>query len=545
MKKLFIFSFLIVLWAFQLQAQTPHAMKYQTVIRNNAGEALVNKLVAIRASILSGSTSGTMVYQEVHNIATNEFGIANLNIGEGTVQSGIFNNIAWGNANHFLKIEIDIANGTNFAFMGTSQLLSVPYALYAEKSANAIDDFDKDSTNELQNIQKIGNTVTLNKNGGSFTDSDNQTLTIVGNQLQISNGNSVTFAGAVDMDADPTNELQTISKSGDTIKLSKNGGNILLPNEHTLSSTANGTNRTINITGGTGTTINIADNDNDTTNELQTITKTGNTITLSKNGGSFTESDNQNLSLSTSGTQRTVNISNGNGITLDIADKDNDSTNELQTLSYSNDTLKLTKANSIELPNNFDFKFPDGMNNISPITIDSYTYIVPSNKNLYITSFDGSNININSKNIFNSTGGNAIYGGSSNFMVYFNIINPIILGSNDTLTGTGVFNGFLINKKITVTTKDNLLTTPYTVPNGKIFTILNIRTNSVSSGLVPEVYINNKRILYGAFNNKTIYNGNYSFQAQIGGVLYMPIFLKQGDVVSSNFDDTVINGYLK
>jgi len=147
MKKLYTLISIILICSCIAKAQTPQGFKYQAVVRDNSGLALANKLVAIRLSLLLNSTNGTIVYSEVHNIATNDFGVANLNVGAGTNTTGNFANIDWGAGTYFLKTEADITNGNNFVFLGTSQLLSVPYAMYAAKSANAANDFDKDSLN--------------------------------------------------------------------------------------------------------------------------------------------------------------------------------------------------------------------------------------------------------------------------------------------------------------------------------------------------------------------------------------------------------------
>ena len=122
--------FLVVIFYFQLFAlfaQTPHSFKYQAVIRNNQGQIVQNQLVSLKLSILSGSATGTPVYTEIHQKATSEFGIVNLNIGNGTLVSGSFNNIQWDNNLYFVKIELDLTGGGNYTFISTSQLLSVPY----------------------------------------------------------------------------------------------------------------------------------------------------------------------------------------------------------------------------------------------------------------------------------------------------------------------------------------------------------------------------------------------------------------------------------
>lgn len=240
-----------------LFAQTPQAFKYQAVARDNNGSVIANQSVGFRISILQNSPSGTAVYSETHTIASNDFGLVNMDIGTGTVVSGIFANIDWGAASHFVKIEMDITGGSSYLLMGTSQLLSVPYALHAATANNVandqVDDADADPTNELQTISKVGNTVTLSDGGGSFTDEN--TIYTAGNGIDITGttiSNSaadqvVTLAGTGattitgtypnfsinsvdnvnDADADPLNELQTLTLVGNALSIS-NGNSVTL-----------------------------------------------------------------------------------------------------------------------------------------------------------------------------------------------------------------------------------------------------------------------------------------------------------------------------
>ena len=120
-----------VLISVQLFAQAPQKMSYQAVIRNAQNELVVNKPVKMRISILQGSAQGTSVYSELHNATTNANGLVSIEIGGGTSQQGTFSSINWGNGTYFLKTETDPAGGDNYSITGTSQLLSVPYALYA------------------------------------------------------------------------------------------------------------------------------------------------------------------------------------------------------------------------------------------------------------------------------------------------------------------------------------------------------------------------------------------------------------------------------
>ena len=115
---------------------SPQLMNYQGVARDNGGNVLVNQNIALQLSVISGSIGGTVEYTETQLTSTNDFGLFNIEIGGGTVTSGTFSAINWGSASHFLKVELDPVGGTAFQEMGTSQLLSVPYAFYAKVSGS-------------------------------------------------------------------------------------------------------------------------------------------------------------------------------------------------------------------------------------------------------------------------------------------------------------------------------------------------------------------------------------------------------------------------
>ena len=117
-------------------AQTPEKMSYQAVIRNAANTLLINQTIGMRVSILQGSATGTEVYKEIYNPnpTTNSNGLITVEIGAGIPITGTFASINWSNGIYFIKTETDPTGGTNYSIVGTSQLLSVPYALYAKNS---------------------------------------------------------------------------------------------------------------------------------------------------------------------------------------------------------------------------------------------------------------------------------------------------------------------------------------------------------------------------------------------------------------------------
>lgn len=133
MKKLSLVFTAIIATAFAM-AQAPEKMSYQAVIRNAANALVTNHAVGIRISLLQGSASGTAVYVETQTPTSNANGLVSIEIGTGSVVTGTFSAIDWSSNTYYVKTEVDPAGGTSYTITGTSQLLSVPYALYAKSS---------------------------------------------------------------------------------------------------------------------------------------------------------------------------------------------------------------------------------------------------------------------------------------------------------------------------------------------------------------------------------------------------------------------------
>ena len=165
MKKVTILT-LSILFAIVTYSQTPSSFKYQTVVRDASGYIMANHDISLRMSILEGSMSGGEVYVEEHYVTTNEFGLVNINIGEGNTGDD-FSTILWGEGLFFIKIEMDENAGSSFVELGVSQLLSVPYAMYANDVLNK-DDADANPNNELQTLSLSNDDLTLT-DGGSVS----------------------------------------------------------------------------------------------------------------------------------------------------------------------------------------------------------------------------------------------------------------------------------------------------------------------------------------------------------------------------------------
>jgi hypothetical protein len=187
MKTTVILTFSCFFWI-NIVAQSPQAFKYQAVARDASGNVLANRNLSFRISILSGSTSGTLVYSETHtNKITNDFGLAELEIGNGTVLSGTFSAIPWGTNSYYIKVEMDPAGGSSFIVMGTSQFLSVPYAIYAKKAENGFSGNYSDLTNKpsFANVASSGN----------YNDLSNRPVTD-GSETKIAAGTNITLNGS-------------------------------------------------------------------------------------------------------------------------------------------------------------------------------------------------------------------------------------------------------------------------------------------------------------------------------------------------------------
>ena len=198
-------------------------------------------------------------------------------------------------------------------------------------------DGDGSSTNEIQTISLTGETLSLSNGGGSVTLQSNavpQTLGISGQNLSISGGNTIVLP--TDGDGSATNEIQTVSLSGQTLSLSNGGGSVILPTGTTYSAGSG-------IAISTGDVIsNTGDSDNDPANEIQALSLSGQTISLSNGGGSVTlPQEAQTLSVN----GQNLTISGGNTIALPF-DGDSSAINEIQKITLVKDSLRLSKDTS-------------------------------------------------------------------------------------------------------------------------------------------------------------------------------------------------------
>ncbi len=183
-------------------SQTPQRINYQAIARSANGNVLQNQKISLRFSIIDSAQTGMVLYKETFSDTTNQFGLFSVEIGGGNIVQGNFNSINWSNKAKFLRVEIDISGGSSYSDMGTSQLISVPYALYADKAGNNMPgpigptgpQGNTGATGATGSQGNIGPTGAVGPTGPQGDPStDNQLLTWDGVNyiLSISGGNSV------------------------------------------------------------------------------------------------------------------------------------------------------------------------------------------------------------------------------------------------------------------------------------------------------------------------------------------------------------------
>ncbi|MDB9837370.1 hypothetical protein OAC34_00795, partial [Schleiferiaceae bacterium] len=361
MKKLLTLLFSLACLVGSAQ-NVPYGISYQAIALDQNGQPIPgidivgrpidDAEIGVRFTILEGSASGPEIYQEEHEVLTDLYGMFQLVVGQGLqVSSDAFSEIDW-EGEKFLKVEISIDNNSSFELSAVQQLMSVPYSFLAQDVINN-DDADADPTNEIQ------------------------TLSIVGDSVKLTEGGAIRLP--IDPDTDPVNEIQFISRSGDTVFLS-NGGSFVLPVDPDLDSTneiqfLSRAGDTVYLTDG-GSFILPVDPDLDSTNEIQFLSRAGDTVYLT-DGGSFVlpvdpdlDSTNEIQFLSRVGD--TVYLTDGGSFVLP-SDPDLDSTNEIQFLGRVGDTVYLTNGGSFVLPVDPDL---DSTNELQTISYSSDTLVL-------------------------------------------------------------------------------------------------------------------------------------------------------------------------
>ena len=206
---------LSLIYCLTASAQSPSKISYQAVVSNLDGSKLVSQALGIQISILEASPSGKVVYSETHQITSDPNGLISLEIGMGTTQHDL-SAVDWSNNTYFVKVEIDPDGGSNYSLSITSQLLSVPYAFYADKAGNY------DETDPVYS-QSIASTITEQQTTSwSNKLEESATASWDKNTEDDFSGDYNDLINTPAIDPDTTNEIQslTVSITGDTLFLS-------------------------------------------------------------------------------------------------------------------------------------------------------------------------------------------------------------------------------------------------------------------------------------------------------------------------------------
>ena len=147
--KALVIALFTIHFSLNTSAQAPQGIPYQAIARNASGVAIANTAVKVRFSIRDSIATGPVKYQETHNPTTSALGLFSVNVGMGTIVSETFSGINWGKNAKFLQVELDPAGGSSYTDLGTTQMMSVPYALFSEKSGNVQSNGSGSSSNTL------------------------------------------------------------------------------------------------------------------------------------------------------------------------------------------------------------------------------------------------------------------------------------------------------------------------------------------------------------------------------------------------------------
>jgi hypothetical protein len=192
MKKYIVFVIISII-TLNMFSQAPEGFRYQATVRNESGEPIVNRDVSFHFTILKGDPIGISVYEENHFVSTDTYGTVALIIGDGTDKTGQFSDIDWGADIYFLNVALDTLGGFSFTDMGTSQFLSVPYALHSKTSADSFsgdyaDLMNKPVTDGSETKINAGINITVSGTGTSGDPYiiNSQTGIIAGNNIEVS-----------------------------------------------------------------------------------------------------------------------------------------------------------------------------------------------------------------------------------------------------------------------------------------------------------------------------------------------------------------------
>lgn len=337
----------VLLLSLQVFSQETY-FNYKVLITDTSGTPLLNQAVDIRIGIYDEHPlTGNMIFQETHHTTTDSNGIVVLNIGSQNPTG--WDALDWTHTGNYLKVEMDTGGG--YQQISVSPLNFVPYAKYSLKSKQV----------EQVDFGQLTGVPTGLSDGDDVNDADHdatnelQTLSVSGTQLTISNGNTVTLPTGSGGDQWGSQVVQTNSSlNGDGTSANPLGINTSDTvfngwDKNAADDFSGNFNDLSNIPTGLSDGDDVNDADHDPTNEIQTISKSDNMVTLSNGGGSFVDSDTHLTEA-----QVDAYVSNNGYLTTET---DGSNTNELQTLSVSGNQLSISNGNTVNLPDQTDADF--------------------------------------------------------------------------------------------------------------------------------------------------------------------------------------------
>lgn len=255
----FLLFFILSGFTKSMFAQSPEGIIYQAEARDDKGKIIFRKTLDVKVTIHQDNVTGSIVLEEVHTVTTDDYGVFVIVIGSGS-SNYLLENIDWGNHSHFLNVQVKDPKTLQFVDMGTTQLLSVPYALHSKTAAEAFtadynnlsntpsnvsdftndagyltinDNIDVDPANEIQDLQLVNNSLSITKNGNAtlidmsayLDDTDTHLSEIEVDAMVENNGYQLEVE---DGDTDAENEFQNLNINGHDLTIT-NGNTIILP----------------------------------------------------------------------------------------------------------------------------------------------------------------------------------------------------------------------------------------------------------------------------------------------------------------------------
>ncbi|MEM7374738.1 MAG: tail fiber domain-containing protein [Bacteroidota bacterium] len=454
MKSLYNITFLLfVIFSSLMQASWAQSLNlginYQAVLRDAQGNILSNSSQPIRFALRQGNSAGTIIYEEEHSPSTNVHGLVNLIIGTGSPMIGNWQLMDWAQGPYFLQVFV---SGTD---MGVHRLESVPYAKYAtDMQLSHLLDVSPSSPQTDMVLKWDGNQWAPAVDGGGISYQAGNGIAINGSTIENTAPDqtvSLTGSGATsisgtypnftissadhvdDADADPSNELQFLTISGTTLSLSNGGGSVSVPAGSIYQ-------------GGTGIAINGAVIDNTAPDQIVSLNGAGAT-SISGSYPNFTisstdqvddaDADPNNEIQSLSKTGSTVSLSNGGGsFTDEVNDADADPGNELQSLSITGNLLSLSDGGgTINLPAGPVYNAGVGINIIGT-TISNTGDLDPLNE-LQSLTLSGNTLSLSNGGGSVSMPAGTVYQGGTGISINGSTITNTAPDQTVSLTGSG------------------------------------------------------------------------------------------------------------